>query len=82
MRGRWERTGRRWELIEPVLRPARRSESPGRPTLRRYRPRWRVERLFAWMRNFRRLVTQWEYHIENLLGFVHLASLYMLLRHL
>jgi len=43
---------------------------------------WKVERLFAWMQNFCRLVTRWEYHIENFLGFVHLASLHMMLRHL
>jgi transposase len=41
-----------------------------------------VERLFAWMHNFRRLVTRWEYHIENFLGFVQLACLQMMLRHL
>ena len=44
--------------------------------------RWKVERLFAWMQNYRRLVTRWEYHIENFLGFVQLACLLMLLRHL
>jgi transposase len=68
------------EMIAPNRR--RRSKTQdGRP-LRRYRRRWRVERLFAWMQNFRRLVTRWEYHIENFLGFVHLACLQMLLRHL
>ena len=40
--------------------------------------RWKVERLFAWLHNFRRLVTRWEHHIENFLGFVHLACLHML----
>lgn len=30
----------------------------------------------------RRLVTRWEYHIENFLGFVYLACLHILLRHL
>jgi hypothetical protein len=30
------------------------------------------------MHHFRRLVTRWEYHIENFLGFV----LHLLLRHL
>jgi hypothetical protein len=28
--------------------------------LRRARRRWKIERLFAWMHNFRRLVTRWE----------------------
>ncbi len=49
---------------------------------RRYKKRWKVERLFAWMHNFRRLVTRWEHHIENFLGMVHLACLHMMLRRL
>ena len=62
--------------------PQRRSKTQdGRP-LRRYKRRWKVERLFAWMHNFRRLVTRWEYPIENFLGFVQLACLHMLLKHL
>ena len=32
--------------------------------------------------NYRRLVTQWEYRIENFLSFVQLACLLMLLRDL
>ena len=31
MRGRWELTDEQWEMIEPVLRPARRSDNRGRP---------------------------------------------------
>ncbi len=50
--------------------------------LRRYRRRWKVERLFAWVHNCRRLVTRWEYHIENFLGFVYLACLLIFFRHL
>ncbi|MFZ0630889.1 MAG: IS5 family transposase [Acidobacteriaceae bacterium] len=69
------------ELIAPNRRGRKRRTQHGRK-LRRYRKRWKVERLFAWMHNFRRLVTRWEYHIENFLGFVHLACLHMLLRHL
>ena len=59
-----------------------RSRSQDRRKLRRYRRRWKVERLFAWMHNFRRLVTRWEYHVENFLGFVQLGCLLMLFRHL
>ncbi|HEY3615649.1 MAG TPA: IS5 family transposase [Candidatus Sulfotelmatobacter sp.] len=68
------------ELIAPNRR--RRSKSQDGRKLRRYRRRWKVERLFAWMHNFRRLVIRWEYHIENFLGFVHLACLHLLLRHI
>jgi hypothetical protein len=42
-----------------------------RSWMRRYKKRWKVERLFAWMHNFRRLVNRWEYHIDNFLGMVH-----------
>ncbi|HEY1903915.1 MAG TPA: IS5 family transposase [Terracidiphilus sp.] len=68
------------ELIAPNRQ--RRSRTQDGRKLRRYRKRWKVERLFAWMHNFRPLVTRWEYHIENFLGFVHLACLHLLLRHL
>ena len=67
-----------------MIAPNRRRRKPsqdGRP-LRRYRRRWRVERLFAWLHNFRRLVVRSEYHIENFLGFVHLGCLQLLLKHL
>jgi transposase len=69
------------EMISPH-RVGRRNKTQDRRPLRRYRRRWKVERLFAWMQNYRRLVTRWEYHIENFLGFVQLACLLMLLRHL
>ena len=51
----------------------------GRP-LRRYRRRWKMERLFAWLQNFRRLVVRHEYLAENFLGFVHLGCIVILLR--
>ncbi len=48
--------------------------------LRRYTRRWKIERLFAWLQNFRRLVTRYEYHFENFLGFVHLGCMCIILR--
>jgi transposase len=50
--------------------------------LRRYRKRWKIERLFAWLHNFRRLVVRYEYHAENYLAFLHLACALIILRHL
>jgi transposase len=38
--------------------------------LRRYRRRWKIERLFAWLHNFGRIVIRWEYYPENFLGMV------------
>lgn len=60
------------EMIAPN-RANRRKSQDGRP-LRRYQRRWAVERLFAWLQWFRRLVTRYEFHAENFLGMVHLAA--------
>ena len=48
--------------------------------LRRYRRRWRVERLFSWLLNFRRLVTRYEYRADNYLAFCKLGCIAVLLR--
>jgi transposase len=71
------------EVVAPHRR-GRRAETKtqdGR-VLRRYKKRWKVERFFAWLNNYRRVVVRWEYHAENYLGFLHLACLVILLRHL
>jgi transposase len=51
-----------------------------RRPLRRYRRRWRVERLFAWLQNYRRVVTRYERRAANFLGFLQLACMRILLR--
>ena len=67
------------ELIAPHRSNRRYKTQDGRP-LRRYRRRWKIERLFAWLHNFRRLVTRWEYDVLNFLGFVQLGCIVILLR--
>ena len=69
------------ELIAPNKINRRTPTQDGRP-LRRYRKRWKIERLFAWLFNFRRLVVRYEYHAENFQGFLHLAAAIILLRYL
>jgi transposase len=64
----------RWNRSKPVTQDGR--------ALRRYRRRWKIERLFAWLHNYRRIVTRWEYDPENFLGMVQLACAVILLRHL
>ncbi len=59
----------------------RKSTQDGRE-LRRYCRRWKIERLFAWLHNFRRLVSRWEHHEANFLGMLQLGCLVILLRHL
>jgi transposase len=68
------------ELIAPPNPWRRHSTQDGRP-LRRMRRRWKIERLFAWYHNFRRVVTRWERYPDNFLGMIHLASAIILLRH-
>jgi len=68
------------ELIAPNLSNRKRRSQDGRP-LRRYTRRWRIERLFAWLHNYRRLVIRYERHAENFLGFVHLGCICILFRH-
>ena len=67
-------------LIAPHRRTRKMKTQDGRP-LRRYRRRWKVERLFAWLGTFRRLVVRYERHHTNYLGLVHLACVLILLRH-
>ena len=67
------------EMIAPHLSSRARKTQDGRP-LRRYRRRWKVERLFAWLQNYRRLVTRYERHARNFLGFVQLGCICILLR--
>lgn len=68
------------EMIAPN-RENRKKTQDGR-SLRRYRRRWQVERLFAWLYNFRRLGIRYEYHAENFLGMVQLGLVLILLRYL
>lgn len=67
------------ELIAPNRAKRRQRTQDGRPP-RRYRRRWKVERLFAWPHNFRRLAARWERYPENFFGFIHLACILILLR--
>ena len=69
------------EMIAPHRSSRKRLTQDGRP-LRRYRRRWKIERLFAWLQNFRRLVTRYEHSLDNFTGMVHLGCRLILLRHL
>jgi transposase len=69
------------EVIAPHRRNRKNKTQDGR-RLRRYRRRWKIERLFAWLQNFRRLVVRYERNAENSLGMLHLGCCLILLRHL
>ncbi len=69
------------EMIAPHRRGRVRPKTQdGRP-LRRFKRRWKIERLCAWLGNLRGLVARYERHALNYLGFVHLGCILILLRH-
>jgi transposase len=68
------------EMIAPHKSNRRqRTTQDGRP-LRRFKRRWVVERFFAWIQNYRRIVVRYEQHIENFIGFVQLATAVILMK--
>lgn len=68
-------------LICPFIR--RRNQKPRRMSQRdhkHYQHRWKIERTFGWLKNFRRLTTRWEYLPQLHLGFWQLGCLFTILR--
>jgi transposase len=63
------------DLIAPHRKNRRKPKTQDGRKLRRYRKRWKVERTFAWIGNFRRLVVRYERHIQIYQAFFHLACL-------
>ena len=48
--------------------------------LRSYKRRWKIERTNAWLQNWRKLVTRYEYLLENFLAFVKLVCIMLLFK--
>lgn len=68
--------------IRPCI-PRRRNATPRpgpKPDVSAYRDRWHVERTFAWLGNFRRLVVRWERSVHTYLAFLLIACLILVLR--
>ena len=68
-----------------VIAPHRKNRRPENKTqdgrkLRRYKRRWKVERFFSWLGNFRRLLIRHERKVRNYEGFAHLATLIILVK--
>lgn len=68
------------EMIAPHRRNRQKPKTQDGRKLRRYKRRWKIERLFAWLQNFRRITVRHERCVENYVGFVHLGCLVILLR--
>jgi transposase len=65
-------------MIAPNRAGTRRTQD-GRE-LRRYRRRWKIERLFAWLGFSRRLIVRHERYIGNFEAFLHLACFTILFK--
>jgi transposase len=70
------------ELVCPHRRNRRRAPRQDGRKLRRYKRRWKVERTFAWLGNFRRLVVRYERSLKMYQAFFHVACLVISLRQL
>jgi len=62
-------------LIAPHKRNRKKPKTQDGRALRRYRRRWKVERLFAWLQNYRRILVRYDRFLENYLAFVQLACI-------
>ena len=63
------------DLIVPHRSNRKKAKTQDGRKLRRYRKRWKVERTFAWLGNFRRLIVRHERLVEVYSAFFHLACI-------
>ncbi len=70
------------QLIAPHRKGRKRAPRQDGRSLRRYCRRWIVERTFAWLHRFRRLVVRYERYALIYLAFLHLACVIIALRRL
>jgi len=68
------------DLICPHRRNRKKKKVQDGRKLKRYKRRWKVERLFAWMQEWRRTLVRWEWYPQLYLAFATLAFIMILLR--
>jgi len=78
LRARLKRRG--IDLICPHRRNRTKPPTQDGRKLRRYKHRWKVERTFAWLGNFRRLVVRYDHGILAYQAFFNVACLMLALR--
>ena len=69
-----------WDLICPHRKGRKRAPTQDGRKLRRYRRRWTIERTFAWLGNFRRLLVRHEFYVTMYDAFMHLACAMICMR--
>lgn len=70
------------EFICPPRRNRKRRPRYDGRKMRRCKRRWKVERTFAWLGNYRRLVVRWDRDLTIYRAFFHVACLMITLRKL
>jgi transposase len=75
-----ELAGDNWDLICPHRRGRKRPKRQDGRKLRRYRRRFTIERTFAWLGHFRRLLVRHEYYSFIYHAFIKLGCLMIFLR--
>lgn len=78
LRATMERIG--IDLVVPHRSNRRKKKTQDGRKLRRYTRRWKVERFFAWLHNYRRCVIRWDYYDKNFEGFILLATIAIYLK--
>ena len=68
------------DMIAPHRSNRRKRATQDGRKLRRYKRRWKVEKLNAWLQQFRRVVVRYEYYSSHFLSFVQLACMVILFR--
>jgi transposase len=68
------------DLICPHRENRRKPKLQDGRKLRRYKRRWKIERTFAWLGNFRRLVVRWDRSLKAYQAFFNVACLLIALR--
>ena len=68
------------QLIAPHKFNRKKPATQDGRVLRRYKRRWKVERLFAWLQNFRRIQVRHDRRLNNYLAFVLLGCMIIFLR--
>ena len=79
---RWRLLQRGMLLISPHRKSRRAAPFNDGRNLRRYRKRWKMERTFAWLGNYRRLVVRYDRKLSMYHTFFHIACVLITLRFL
>src|SRR5258705_806912 len=67
-------------LIAPHKTNRKKPKTQDGRALRRCRRRWKIERFFAWLQNYRRILVRYDRFLDNYLAFVQLACIVIFVR--